>query len=52
MDLSNRNVIHIKKSGIEYLQFRRLLQYSEILTHAYVMGLDNNFRTSSICNQI
>ena len=34
MDLSNNEVIHVKKDGIEYLQFRRLLQYKG-LVHAY-----------------
>lgn len=29
-DLSNENVIHIKKEGIEYIQFRRLLEYKNI----------------------
>lgn len=46
-DLSNENVIHIKKDGVEYLQFRKLLEYDEI-THAYPLGLDLNFRTSTI----
>ena len=30
MDLSNENIIHIKKDGIEYLQFRKLLEYGLI----------------------
>ena len=30
MDLSNENVIHVKSNGIEYLQFRKLLQYDDI----------------------
>ena len=46
MDLSNENVIHKKKNGIEYLQFRRLLEFSNIISHAYVLGLDKDFRTS------
>lgn len=46
MDLSNNNVIHVKKNGIEYLQFRRLLEYKDILKHAYTLGKDVNFRTS------
>ena len=46
MDLSNKNVIHVKKNGIEYLQFRKLLEYSEIITHAYSLGIDMNFRTA------
>ena len=28
-DLSNENVIHVKKDGVEYLQFRKLLQYED-----------------------
>ncbi len=39
MDLSNENIVHIKKEGIEYIQFRRLLEFSEI-KHAYVIGLE------------
>ena len=46
MNLSNENIIHIKKDNIEYLQFRKLLEYKDILTHAYSLGLDKNFRTA------
>ncbi|MBR0427173.1 MAG: peptidoglycan editing factor PgeF [Clostridia bacterium] len=42
MDLSNENVVHVKSKGIEYLQFRKLLEYPEI-KYAYVIGLDKNF---------
>ena len=45
-DLSNENVIHVKKNGIEYLQFKKLLEYSDIINHAYGIGLDRNYRTS------
>lgn len=45
-DLSNENVIHVKKAEIEYLQFRRLLEYSDIIEHAFSLGLDKNFRTA------
>lgn len=45
MDLSNENVIHIHKDGIEYLQFRKLLEYKDIMNHAYSIGLDRNYRT-------
>ena len=45
-DLSNKNVIHINKNGVQYLQFRRLLEYSDIITHAYSLGRDVNFRTA------
>ncbi|MBO6233759.1 MAG: peptidoglycan editing factor PgeF [Clostridia bacterium] len=46
MDLSNENVIHVKKYGIEFLQFRRLLEYKEIINHAYSLGTNLNFRTA------
>ena len=36
MDLSNENVIHKKENGIEYLQFRKLLEYPEIW-HAFAI---------------
>lgn len=49
-DLSNENVIHVKKDGIEYLQFRRLLEYNNIIKHAYAIGLDKNFRTARAQN--
>lgn len=35
-DLSNDVVVHIKKNGIEYLQFKRLLEYPE-LVHCYTL---------------
>ena len=45
MDLSNENIIHIKKDNVEYLQFRKLLEYKE-LNHAYCIGIEKNFRTA------
>lgn len=45
MDLSNKNIVHIKKDGLEFLQFRKLLEFKEI-NHAYAIGLDKDFRTS------
>ena len=44
MDLSNENVIHIKKDGVEYLQFRRLLEYKDNITHAFTIGINNDYR--------
>jgi YfiH family protein len=38
MDLSNDNMIHIKKDGIEYLQFKKLLEYEDILTHVFTLS--------------
>ena len=44
MDLSNKNIIHIKNENIEYLQFRRLLEYKEII-HCYTLSNKNiNFK--------
>lgn len=51
MDLSNENVIHVKKDGVEYLQFRRLLEYKDIINHAYSLGIDKNYRTAKANKQ-
>ncbi len=51
MDLSNENVIHVKKNGVEYLQFRRLLEYKDIINHAYSLGIDKNYRTAKANKQ-
>lgn len=45
-DLSNENVVHVIKEGLQYLQFRKLLEYNDIITHAYSLGIDTNFRTA------
>ena len=50
-DLSNKNVIRINKNGIQYLQFRKLLEYKDIITHAYSIGTDVNFRTARVNKQ-
>jgi len=44
MDLSNENVIHIKKDDVEYLQFRKLLEYKDNITHAFTIGINNDYR--------
>ncbi len=36
-DLSNENIIHIKKDNVEYLQFKKLNKYSDILTHCFTL---------------
>lgn len=46
MDLSNENVIHQKKDGIEYIQFKKLLEYKNVINHAYSIGIDKNYRTA------
>lgn len=39
-NLTNDEVIHIKKNDIEYLQFRKLLEYPE-LVHCYTLSANN-----------
>lgn len=48
MNLSNQNVIHIKKEGIQYLQFKKLLEYKEEIKHAYSLGIDEDYRTATV----
>lgn len=45
-DLSNENIIHVRKEGIEYIQFKKLLEYNDVINHAYGIGLERNYRTS------
>ena len=47
-DLSNKNVIHVKDKTIGYLQFRKLLEYKDIIHHAYALGLDVGFKTTAV----
>ena len=42
MDLSNENMIHVKKGDIEYLQFRKLLEYQDKVIHCYTLKGNNN----------
>lgn len=44
MDLSNENVVHVNKNGVQYLQFRKLLEHSNVLNHAYTLGSDIDYR--------
>ena len=50
-DLSNENIIHKNKDGIQYLQFRKLLEYSDTIAHAYSIGKNVDFRTARINKQ-
>lgn len=36
-NLSNKEIIHLCDSGLEYLQFRKLLKYSNNITHCYTL---------------
>ena len=50
-DLTNKSIVHINKNGVQYLQFRKLLEYKDIITHAYSIGTDVNFRTARVNKQ-
>ena len=41
MNLSNKNIVHVKDGDVEYLQFRKLLEYSDKIQHCYTMKCDN-----------
>lgn len=43
-DLSNDNIIHVKKDGVEYIQFKKLLQYQDKIVHAYSIGIERSYR--------
>lgn len=40
-DLSNEQMIHIKDGNIEYLQFKRLLEYKDKINHCYTLKGNN-----------
>ena len=44
-NLSNQDIIHVKNNGIEYIQFKRLLEYKDKIAHAYTIGIDKSYRT-------
>lgn len=44
--LENENVLINEKDGIHYLQFKKLLEYDNLLGHAFSIGRDLNFRTA------
>jgi len=37
MELSNKDVIHTKKDNIQYLQFKKLLEYDNIIQHCFTL---------------
>ncbi|MBR2744523.1 MAG: peptidoglycan editing factor PgeF [Clostridia bacterium] len=36
-DLTNESVIHVRKDGVQFLQFRKLLEYSDKIIHCYTL---------------
>lgn len=60
-NLSNKNVIQIKSRGVEYLQFRRFIEYEDKIEHCYSLrpldyNMDNKDKTidsySKICKAL
>ena len=45
-NLSNEVVVHKNINGFQYLQIRKLLEFNDVLVHAYSLGIDKNYRTS------
>ena len=50
-DLTNENIVDINKDVVQYLQFKKLLKYKDIISHAYSIGTDVNFRTARVNKQ-
>ena len=53
-DLSNENIVHVNKNGVQYLQFRKLLEYSNVITHAYLEQQEqtsNNYQNKNLKKQ-
>lgn len=42
MDLSNETMVHVKRGKVEYLQFRKLLEYQDKIEHCYTLKGKNN----------
>lgn len=50
-NLTNKIVIHKNVNGVQFLQFKKLLKYSEKLNHAYSLGLDMDFKVNKKINE-
>ena len=44
----NENVIYKNIDGVEILQFKKLLEYNNVVTHGYCLGTNRNFRTGRV----
>lgn len=49
-DLSNETMVHIKNKDVQYLQFRKLLEYKNIVQHAYSLKNFDAFNNSTLLN--
>lgn len=39
-NLSNNNIIHVIKDDVEYIQFKKLLEYKDIIQHCFTLRLN------------
>ena len=44
-NLSNKNIIHVNDKGVEYIQFKKLLEYKDKIVHCYTIGTEKSYRT-------
>lgn len=50
MNLSNENIIHVKDNDVEYIQFKRLIEYENNISHCYTLikdykdNINNNYK--------
>ena len=42
LDLSNENILHVANEQVEYIQFKRLLEYKDKINHCYTMRTFGN----------
>jgi len=40
--LDNENIVHVKADNIEYIQFKRLLEYDNIIKHAFTCKIEDS----------
>ena len=45
IDLTNEKVIHIRNKENEFLQFKRLKKFENMISHAYSIGINKSYRT-------
>lgn len=51
MNLTNDNIIHITGENLDYIQFKRLLKYKDILKHAYTLKHPTIYYNSNLTQE-
>ena len=47
-DLSNENIIHVRDGNTQYLQFRKLLEFKDKITHCFTLKNLNFYSNNEI----